>query len=274
MSLSIVGGIFWFVNRSITAVNTSTQNSKPALEEWQFAVIGDTEDMHPVTQRMLDDMQKQNIDFVVHLGDISSAGEAERMKEVRDAFAQLSVPTYYVPGNNDLIFDESLGERSSSVYDAVIQQPLNQYIEHNNARLLLLDNAYRKYGFRESMLTWLKTQLAEHTAPLYTFVFFHRPLHLPLEDIFGDDETPLSRTHNDSFLQILSGITVDYIFNGHIHLYIPYTVQNIPVVVSGGGGAYPQKILGGESAAYFHYLIVHVPNAEPRAAWIEVKKID
>jgi hypothetical protein len=138
----------------------------------------------------------------------------------------------------------------------------------------LLDNSYRKYGFRDETLSWFSDTLKKDTTLPYTFLFFHRPLHLPLEDVFGDDETTYSRSQNEKFLDILSQNPITYIFNGHIHLYIPYTLQGIPVVVSGGGGAYPQAILGGPSAAYFHYLIVNVPNNSADAPSVSVKHFE
>ncbi|MCW1929933.1 MAG: metallophosphoesterase [Candidatus Kerfeldbacteria bacterium] len=275
--LAIVGCIAWFVNRtmnSFEALHNTEYVTESIHDAWSFAVIGDTEDFHDVTRRMIDDMKKQSIDFVVVVGDVSSTTDPEKMREVRDAFTELSIPTYYVIGNNDLFFDEQTNERSSQTFTEVIQQPLNQYIAHNNARMFLLDNSYRKYGFRDETLAWFSEHLKNDSALPYTFLFFHRPLHLPLEEIFGDDETAYSRIQNQKFLDILSQQSISYIFNGHIHLYVPYTLQGIPVVVTGGGGAYPQAMLGGPSAAYFHYLIVHVPHNGIDAPSVSVQHFD
>lgn len=271
--LSIVGGLLWFVNSTWKNITDDTQShTTPPQSEWAFAVMGDTEDMHGVTQRMLDDLKNQPLDFIVHLGDVSSTGDPEKMKEVRDAFSALPFPTYYVVGNNDLVYDDATETRTSSVFEEALEQTPNFAIEHHNAHILLLDNSNRRIGFSDATLTWLTDQLTHNAS--YTFLFYHRPLHLPLEDIFGDDETTYSREQNEKFLSLITQYPITHIFNGHIHTYLSYTLQGIPDTVSGGGGAYPQAILGGESAAYFHYVIVHVPNDGIGDPWIEVKKFE
>lgn len=265
----------WFVNSTFNefTADTASLSTQKNYDYWSFAVIGDTEDMRPITKRMIDDMATQSIDFVVHVGDVSSAADEVNMTTVRDAFSALPFPTYYIPGNNDLFFDEHTQLRSAATYSAVIQQPLNQHITHRNAQLLLLDNSYRKYGFTDETLAWFDEALTSNTSP-FTFLFFHRPIYLPLEDLFGDDETPYSREQNKKMRERFSRTSVDYIFNGHIHTYLPYTLDGIPVVVTGGGGALPQTLLGGASAAYFHYLIVHVPHDAAGTPWVEVKRFE
>lgn len=272
--LSIVGGLLWFVNsafQSITTADEIPQSTRQA--EFSLAVIGDTEDMHDVTERMIDSLHTQPLDFIVHLGDVSSGGESVKMTEVRNAFAELPFPTYYIVGNNDLVYDEALEARTNSVFEDAFAQSTNLSITHKNAQIILLDNANRRIGFSDTTLNWLTEELKKNTAP-YTLLFYHRPLHLPLEDLFGDDETSYSRGQNEKFLKILEDYPIARIFNGHIHSYLSYTLQDIPVTVSGGGGAYPQAILGGESAAYFHYVIVHVPKDNTTQPWIEIKRFE
>jgi len=260
----VVGG--WFVNRQIRNLFEKpllSQSAYPTFKNsWQFAVIGDTEDVRPITKILLADMATRNVDFVVHVGDIASHGDPEKMREVQTLFKALPFPTYYIPGNNDLIYNDSLQIKTLENYTAVFGDTTYSSFNAHNAHIILLDNSYLRYGFSDDELAWLADDLARNTQP-FTFLFFHRPLHLPGEQFFGDDETPHSREQNEKFLSLIEQYPITRIFNGHIHIPIDYTLGNtaIPVTVTGGGGALPQDILGGAAAAQFHYTIVTVGDA-------------
>lgn len=265
LGIVVAGG--WFVNRELQAFlaigeNTNTNGTNTAAEDqnsWQFAVIGDTEDMHTITQTMIDDLATRDIAFVIHVGDIASHGDPNKMREVAAVFNTLPVSTYYVPGNNDLIYDETTERKTLKNYTEVFGNATYQSFDYNNAHFILLNNSYLRDGFPDAELTWLEDDLANNTKP-FTFVFFHRPLHLPGEALFGDDETPHSREQNEKFLRLIAQFNITHIYNGHIHIPVSYQLgdQAIPVTVTGGGGAYPQDILGGPDAAYFHYTLVTV----------------
>lgn len=257
----VVGG--FFVNRQIKALvsgNTNIVNSAAkSPNSWQFAVMGDTEDMHDITKTMIADMATHNFAFVVHVGDIASHGDPEKMREVKTLFETLPFPAYYLPGNNDRIYDETLEIKTLKNYDEIFGPTHYSSFDYKNAHFILLDNSYLRYGFPDDELTWLAGDLKQNTQP-FTFVFFHRPLHLPGEQFFGDDETPHSREQNEKFLALIQQYSITRIFNGHIHIPIDYTLgdNQIPVTVTAGGGALPQEILGGADAADFHYTVVTV----------------
>ncbi len=261
LCIVVAGG--WFVNRELKdflSVAPADQTAKADdPNTWQFAVIGDTEDMRPITETMRAEMAERNLDFVVHVGDISSHSDPEQLRAVKNLFATLPFPTYYVPGNNDLIYDETLEIKTPKHYQEIIDERLYYAFDHENAHFVLLDNSYRRYGFSDEELAWLEEDLNANTKP-FTFLFFHRPLDVPGQQLFGDDETPASREQNEKFKALIAQYNITRIFNGHIHTALGYTVGTsaIPVTVTGGGGALPQEILGGEDAAFFHYLIITV----------------
>jgi len=269
----ILAGVFWFVNRELIAfleISLETANTDEIkapdkdFDGWSFAVVGDLEGPTTITDKLLDQISQENIEFLVQLGDVVDANadvakKQSNMEAMQEALEQLPVPVYHVPGNNDLIYDENLEIRTAALYQEVINPELYSTIEHNNARIFLLDNSYRRYGFPDEELTWLKQELATNSSP-YTFLFFHRPIGVPGEDIFGDDETPFSREQNTKFRELLSGYSVNLILNGHLHTTLQYTLDQAPVIITGGGGGIPQAIFGGEDSAFYHYYLVHVPS--------------
>lgn len=264
-------GVVLFVNRR--PLQQATQAISRG-KSFQFAVIGDTEGLHSVTREIIADMSERNLAFVVHLGDVSSHADATEMEQVKKAFDALPMPTHYVPGNNDLVYDEVLEMRTPTLYTQHISDQLYSSFDYQNAHFVLLDNSYRRIGFPDEELRWLREDLRAY-ANDFTFLFFHRPLDVPGQQWFGDDETAASRAQNEKMTSLLSDFAITRIFNGHLHTTLQYDLDDIPVTISGGGGALPQDILGGADAAYFHYYIVTVfknSHTPPELQLISFKK--
>ncbi len=275
----------FFDTKKVDTEKSEPENQQPAdFNGWKFVVIGDTEDGGPTLDAFIREMkQRDDISFIIHVGDVASHGEPEKMELVKTQLETLSIPTYYVPGNNDLVYDEKTERRTLAVYKKVFGETVYFGFEYKNAQLVLLDNSYRRTGFSDTQLEWLKKELDSSTAP-YRFLFFHRPLNVPGQELVGDDETPNSREQNKKFLALIAGYTVDHIFNGHVHTSLQYSLladdaatgaeKKIPVTITGGGGAYPQAILGGEAASFFHYVVVTVPDDAGKTPHTQIVPIE
>ncbi len=269
----ILAGVYWFVNRELAAFpdiafETSSSNQAAApgddFEGWSFAVIGDLEGPTAVTDALISQLATENIELVVQLGDIvdsnpSVSDKQDKMESMLEKLDNLPVPVYHVPGNNDLIYNEELEIRTPELYQEVVSAELYKTVDYKNLHLGLLDNSYRRYGLPDEELAWLEKDLSKNKLP-YTILFYHRPIKVPGEEFFGDDETETSRQQNKKFQELLSNYTIDRIFNGHLHTTLRYELDSIPVVITGGGGGVPQSIFGGEEAAFYHYYLVHVPD--------------
>ncbi len=270
----ILTGVFWFVNRELATFPSFTtesnrENKKTVgkdFDGWRFAVIGDLEGPNGMTDTILNQLSQENIEFVIHTGDIVNTGEEKEKRKniltMQEKIDTLPFPFYTLPGNNEMVYDENLEIRTHALYKELINENLYTQFDFNNVRFFLLDNSYRRFGFDDTELQWLEKNLKNNSQP-FTLLFYHRPIDVPGQEFFGDDETKFSREQNAKFKNVIQNYTIDHIFNGHIHSTLQYNLQGIPVTVSGGGGAIPQAILGGEDAAFFHYYIVSVPN-DPR----------
>lgn len=259
--IGIVLGVSWFVNNGLEGsieFLDSTKEYKESGPEWRFAVIGDTEGLKPVTQRMVESLKAEDVEFIVHLGDIGGKPDRYTITTVMEAFDELPFPVYYIPGNNELVYDNALQRKTTALYEEVVNEKLWYAFDHENTHFVMLDNSYMRTGFHEEELEWLQQDLGRNDAE-YTFLFYHRPVAVPGEQFFGDDETEYSRGQNEKFRALISRYEIERIFNGHLHFSLAYTLDGIPVTVSGGGGGLPQQILGGDDAANYHYIIVHVP---------------
>ncbi len=270
----IVVGVMWFVNSGwLDAISFETTSSaaetvknvvvgeeeKVEKDAWRFAFISDIEGVTNVATPMVKDMAARDIDFIVYGGDIVQRAETEGIKEIQALLESVGVPVHYAIGNNDLIYDETTERKTRALFAEAVDERFFYSFDHKGGHFVILDNSYMRDGFPQNELDWLAEDLAENEEEDEpTFLFFHRPLNVPGESFFGDDETPDSRVQNEKFREVISRYKINRIFNGHLHMYMSYTLDETPVTVSGGGGAQPQALLGGADAAFFHYLIVNV----------------
>lgn len=216
----------------------------------RFVVVGDSHGVNPIYSQIIEELRTGDYEFLLHLADASEFGTADEFAAVQELESRLPFPVYHTVGNHDIktdptrdLFTEAFGQTAWGV-DRI-----------GDIRLIRLDNANRRIGFSGDQLDWLEAELTKAT-DVFTILAYHRPFDLPLESLFGDDETAASRLTNDRLVQILQTHPVDYIFTSHVHTYLPYKLADIPAIVSGGGGDPAQTILGGAKNNYFHYLVV------------------
>lgn len=222
-----------------------------------FFVFGDNEGVNPIAKRIWSDAREQQVDFVISVADLTARGKEEQFTEVKALFDSYGLPYYTAIGNNDL--GRPTSRELFQKYFGVDEFSRRTYFSFDRAgvHFVILDNADRKVGFDDEQLTWLTDDLVHNTQP-HTLLFYHRPFDLPFSDFFYDDETAVSRASNEKFLEIISGHTIDAIFTGHVHTYLPYRMQDIPVTVTGGGGAAPQDFIGGDAVKLYHSMKVTV----------------
>lgn len=224
--------------------------------ELTFAVIGDTENHRDLLEKTISLAEQKGAEFILHTGDISDQGNNEELSELAAISDQAALPIEAVIGNHELRTDptgtpfvQRFGQR-------------NRVAERRGYRIVLIDNADRTVGFSAETLRWLEQELSEHPDARYLLVF-HRPFNLPLGALIGDDETPASRRSNETFLSLISRADVRAIFTGHLHLYLPYMLLNVPIYVTGGGGGEPQVALGGLGRQDNHFLLVRMVDGQP-----------
>lgn len=267
----VVGGTLWYVAFSqdtnvgqkiqslsdgvrVVSDEITGHEPEPLLT---FFVFGDNEGINPIVKRIWSDAAAAKVDFVISVADLTARGKEEQFMEVKALFNSYGVPYYTAIGNNDL--GRPISRELFQKYFGVDDFARRTYFSFDRAgvHFVVLDNADRKVGFDDEQLTWLADDLGRNTQP-HTLLFYHRPFELPFSDFFYDDETAVSRASNEKFLEIIGAHTIDAIFTGHVHTYLPYRMQNIPVTVTGGGGAAPQDFIGGDAVKLYHYMKVTV----------------
>ncbi|MBI3114927.1 MAG: metallophosphoesterase [Candidatus Kerfeldbacteria bacterium] len=254
--LMVLGsGAYWLVSGRTTTVGTT-----PPLT---FFVVSDNDTpLNTVYSELLKKAKQAGAQFVLQLGDLTPTGATEELRAVLALEAEVGLPIYHVVGNHDIRADESRATWERQI------GPTYGSTDIGTIHLVWLDNADRAVGFSAEQLDWLDRDLAANEQP-YSFLAYHRPFGLPLEAVFGDDETPASRETNDKLRSIVRAHTPSLIFTGHVHTYLPYALEGVSAYVTGGGGMEAQDLLGGERANFFHGLLVTVGKDGPRVSVLQ-----
>lgn len=250
--LGVIGYSLWTLRSPIRAAWQAIRKSPVAAPTVTFAVVGDNHGVNPVYRQIIKDLGTQKLSFLLNVADTSEYGRREEFVATRTLEKTLPFPVYHVLGSHDIKTDPT-----GQIFSDVFQQPVRHTVDTGNIHLITLNNADRKIGFPAADLVWLKKDLAAHPDTV-NLIAYHRPFDLPFASLLGDDETAASRKTDEVFTSIVSPANTAYIFTAHLHTYLPYAVNGIPAVVTGGGGDPAQIVLGGSKNNLFHYLIVTV----------------
>lgn len=247
-SFGLFGYAVWRTNvvHDVQVLQGTITKNSPVI---RLVAMGDNHSDNPIFQTIVDEVRNGPYQGFLHLGDSTDFGTAAEFSSIKARLAILPFPTITTVGNHDIKPDLTRAQYIS----AYGQLPCSSH-DIGHVHIISLDNADRKVGFTKNCLEFLRTDLAAHpTGPI--IIMYHRPFHLPLNAITGDDETSASRKTNEQFLALIQqSANIKLILSGHVHSYIPYTLAGVPAVVSGGGGDEAQRALGGSSSNLFHYL--------------------
>jgi 3',5'-cyclic AMP phosphodiesterase CpdA len=231
--------------------------------QFGFVVLGDNRAGDPacdaVYQKVLAAARERRPDFLINTGDqIDKPGNVGHWKRFFESSQAVTAPYFLTVGNHD-VHPEVAG--SEETYKAQVDLPGNELYYSfvaGNALFIVLDS-YRKGEDKKiagEQFTWLEGVLAASKQKL-RFVFVHHPLfpeqgkgkhHGNSLDRYKDDR---DRLHA---LFVTYGVTM--VFAGHEHLYLRRTVDGIPYIITGGGGAplYADDLNGG----FNHYVLMSV----------------
>jgi 3',5'-cyclic AMP phosphodiesterase CpdA len=137
----------------------------------RFAVVGDTELAYDEATEAVEHLnERDDIAFVVQMGDFTQVGLLPEFRRMNEIFARLRVPYFVVIGIHDYLGNgEDIYER---MFGAV-----NFAFTFGRARFLLFDSNSREFGFDGSVpdLAWLAAQLAPDGDHDRAVLFSHVP---------------------------------------------------------------------------------------------------
>ena len=136
----------------------------------KIAIIADTEsDIRNLTLA-LEKAKKNNVNFVIHLGDLSQLGVLEDLDNIKLALDQSGLEYYATPGDRDL-WAYLYGKYQDVNGFKEVFGDSYRFIQKDEIGFLIINNADEFAGIDNSQ--W---EFIENNLPNTTFVFLHNPV--------------------------------------------------------------------------------------------------
>jgi 3',5'-cyclic AMP phosphodiesterase CpdA len=193
-----------------------------------------------VYQKVLTAALVRKPDFIVNTGDqIDKPGNIEHWKRFWELSKNVTMPYFFTVGNHDAHVEVAGSEET---YREQVELPGNELYYSfiaGNALFVVLDSYIKGEDKRITgeQFKWLEQTLAA-AKQRHKFVFVHHPLypeagkgkhHGNSLDRYKDDR--------DRLQALFVKHKVTMVLQGHEHLYLRKTVDGIPNIITGGGGA-------------------------------------
>lgn len=220
-------------NQNIQQIESTLQNR----DRITFAVISDTQRWYDETEDAVEAINQQNdVDFVVHTGDISDFGMKLEFEKQRDILNRLSVPYVCLLGNHDCL------ATGKEVFNKIFGQE-NFAFTAGNVRFICLNTNALEFDYTEAIpdFSFLSHEL-EHLPPYIekTVVAMHAG---PYSEQFNNNIAPLFHQYIKQFPNLqfcIYGhghiVSVDDFFEDGIlyyecacikkHSYLRFTITN------------------------------------------------
>ena len=222
-------------------------------ERFQFAVMGD---IQTALDRVDDVFDVLNADtslrFIVMTGDIVDASVTDDYDLWLDKITQSRVPVFSTIGNHELDGEPELWHDLFGLYSIHFEFKGLAYTFVDSGNASLDPIVYQRLD------RWL-----DRAADQIHIFGTHYP---PLDPVGSRHGEFRSRREASKLLSRLAQGRVDATFYGHIHSFYTYTNAGIPAYISGGGGAFPERLDG----IGRHFLKV---DADPSRGTLEVSVV-
>jgi predicted phosphodiesterase len=190
-----------------TRENINRMQRQPALQSFNFLVVGDIQAGYRILSRKILPSARDNCAFVVQTGDLASHADrghyALILHEIKSS--NLSVPLFVIPGNHDRKGNPELFEQYFKLKQF--------YFVWNNCLFIFFDNSLG--ASYEQQFQLLEQTLAENQGKArWTFIFMHRP---PVDWDNGAPRPELKK--HARFFALKKRFRIDYVISGHIHDY-------------------------------------------------------
>lgn len=214
-------------------------------ENFSFIIIGDTQGIEDKMIQLQDTKNLKGIDFILHLGDITSFGTVDQLERYEKLQQSIPIPIYYTPGNHDVKHSNTTDE-----YESFFGIP-NYSFSFGDYQFISLDTS--SMDLTESTMNFLEQQLNNFQSR--NKVIF---THVPMEDPRGLNHDITNNTQVERFYNLIENEKVKLVLSGHVHLFNKTYNERLSTwsVTSGGGGATLYETP--ENGGYYHYTKISI----------------
>jgi hypothetical protein len=203
------------------------QATLDAQQGFRFIVVNDlhhgSSECDPFFASLVQQMRAHGtVDFCIIGGDVADTGKPESFAAIKNAFSQLRVPIYTVPGNHDCDV-----EKNTRLYSDAFPDRLNYTFRHKDWQFIALDttDGNKSQGTRisDATLGWLDRTVPTIDRQRPTILFTHFPLA---------PDVQLASTNANDLLSKLDGVNLRGEFNGHYHARIERRRGDVPLLTN------------------------------------------
>lgn len=166
--------------KNLTAKNIQKLGQQAPSDTLTIAFMGDSQRWYDEAEDFVSHVNLfQDVDFVLHGGDISDFGLVKEFRWVNEILSELKAPYLTAVGNHDLLAN------GKKVYTEMYGE-YNYAFDYGDFRFIILDTNSREYEFngRVPDLEWLQRMLDENTENRSVVVASHVP---PWDGDFDDN---------------------------------------------------------------------------------------
>ncbi len=188
---------------NIKAIESIQQNGTDYFVPFSIGIFGDTHTYYDEFEKQVRYFnRKDDIDFVVHMGDLTLSGIYREFLWYRDLSSGLKHPLLTIIGNHDYLSNGEL------LYKEMFG-PYNFTMVYNNCLFVFLDDVIWEKNVEDPDFDWLEEVLKDSEGYKYRFVFSHIP---PWSD-------PFSRGNEYYYNRLMHEYNVDLSLHGHTHRF-------------------------------------------------------
>jgi len=210
---------------------------------WSFGVCGDSrDDSRGVFPRILAAVEKSDMEFLLHTGDLERSGGAASWQTFRERTKEFPKPLFLVIGNHEL--QGTTAEEFARFFGL----PGTSYsFTHEDAHFAIVDNA--SGSLPDSLLSWLEQDLAEHPRKTDGIRYLVVAMHIPprTDNIIPHGTAKNYDAQSERLRKILTSHEVDLLLAGHEHMHLVDEWGGIKVIVSGGAEPHWSRSSGSDS---------------------------
>ena len=259
----------------LAAQDLPLQQKLAALEKvtgkFTFAVIGDNRTGDDIYRKIIGQVIDRKPAFIVNTGDqIEKPGNNDMWANFWEMSKSVTVPYFFTVGNHDAHVEVAGSEET---YKEQVNLPGNELYYSfvaGNSLFVVLDSYIKGEDKKITgeQFKWLEQVLAS-SKQKNKFIFVHHPLY-PEKGKGKHHGNSLDRYKEErdrlQSLFVERGVTM--VFLGHEHVYLRKTVDGIPHIIAGGGGA--PLYAKDEDGGFHHFVLVTVDGDKISAEVVDV----
>lgn len=243
------------------------RQTSESRHSFSFVVFGDS---RPATAalpqperfaKLVDQINKEDLDFVIHTGDTIAGGTRKSSSYVRQyedflgIINRLRTPYHIAPGNHDIA--TRLGEKA---FTQTLNRELYYSFDYKDSHFIILSTDLPGEAGRigSGQLKWLKQDLENNKNDRHIFVAMHRPLYSVMnpEGKRNRHQSFTDRRNEYEIRRLMTEYQVDAVFAGHEHFFNKQVRDGVTYVITGVAGATPYT--DENQGGFYHYVKVRV----------------